>query len=85
MLGGIAAFQRFRHSQFDSGTSNQKGKTISYKLKESGKMFTKIKRKTIGNLFGIQCKKKSLSKRSACARNDVHDETKMDPFIQLFY
>lgn len=65
MLGGIAAFQRFRHSQFDSGTSNQKGKTISYKLKESGKMFTKIKRKTIGNLFGIQCKKKLLSKRSA--------------------
>ena len=48
-------------------------------------MFTKIKRKTIGNLFGIQCKKKLLSKRSACARNDVHDETKMDPFIQLFY
>lgn len=47
MLGGIAAFQRFRHSQFDSGTSNQKGKTISYKLKESGKMFTKIKGKRL--------------------------------------
>ena len=50
MFGGIAAFQRFRHSQFDSGTSNQK---------------SKIKRKTIGNLFDIQCKKKLLSKQSA--------------------
>ena len=45
-------------------------------------MFTKIKRKTIGNLFGIQCKKKLWSERSArSAANDLWDETNMDPFI----
>ena len=47
MLGGIAAFQRFRHSQFDSGTSNQKGKTISYKLKKVAKCSQRSKGKRL--------------------------------------
>ena len=47
MLGGIAAFQRFRHSQFDSGTSNQKGKTISTSLKKVAKCSQRSKGKRL--------------------------------------
>ena len=30
-------------------------------------------------------KKEIIKQMVGLARNDVHDETKMDPFIQLFY